>query len=179
MENLLIHLNAMEYSLNAGSWKLERLISRRPQTRFGKAPAYSYDCKRMVEVKEILKKYIQPSEQKSTQLIESTLFDLKTLKKQRKKRLSPNKCSTAAYEKPIIDAMKIHSRSPILRIRKSKSKPLRAENHQSLRIQKLSYSKFVPSLKSSTKPIKSRQENSCYSSYSDIYRGLLERIPLQ
>ena len=171
----------MEFSSSAGNWKFSHIIYKRPLTKSCRPPRYTNESKHLIEVKEILKKYMEPSDSpsKTSDIIESSLTEIKKLTTQRKQRLNPNKYNLCEHETHIYDAMRIHTKSPVLRIRKSKSRALRIENNQSLRIQKLSYTKYPQTKKHFNLKPNSRQQNSGYSSYSDIYRGLLEKIPLK
>ena len=171
----------MESPVHGISSKFSRFTYKRPLTRSCRPTCYLNQNKSLLEIKEILKKCIDPSSQPidTKYIIEAT--NIATMTKNRKHRLSPNtdeKCDEAKTS--FYDRMKIHCKSPIFRIKKSRSKVQNIENNSSLRIQKISFPKFVrKDKKIDIKDNKLSRDNSGYLSYSDIFHRLCVKIPLQ
>lgn len=171
----------MDFSSSGSNWRFARIACRRNI----KNP-YCYNnntaqTRKISEVKEILKKYLTPHEgrDKSQDIGRSLEFVRKT-KSQKKQKLSPNRYDDNVKDKPILfDAMKIHCRSPILRIKKSKSRGIPVKNDVSMKVQKLALTKSSGSRRRFRHKDSIRLENSSYSSYSDVFKVLVDKIPLK
>ncbi|OMJ76946.1 hypothetical protein SteCoe_23571 [Stentor coeruleus] len=172
----------MDFSSSGSNWRFARIACRRSIKNPYCYNSNTAQTKKISEVKEILKKYLTPHESKDrSQDIGRSLESVKKAKSQKKQKLSPNRYDDDnVKDKPILfDAMKIHCRSPVLRIRKSKSKGITVKNDVSMKVQKLALTKSSGSRKRFRHRDSIRLENSSYSSYSDIFKVLVGKIPLK
>ncbi|OMJ94710.1 hypothetical protein SteCoe_2048 [Stentor coeruleus] len=171
----------MDFSSSGKNWRFTRITCRRNIKNPYTYNSNTTQTKKISEVKEILKKYLTPHENRDrSQDIGKSLEFVRKTRSQRKQKLSQDKSEDIIKDKPkLFDAMKIHCRSPILRIRKSKSRGIPVKNDISMKVQKLSLTRSSGSRRRFRQKDSIRLENSSYSSYSDIFKVLVDKIPLK
>lgn len=97
------------------------------------------------------------------------------LKKRTKTPINtPSESSTKQYIK---NALVIHSKSPTLKIRKSRVKPVSNGSNSSLIVKRLKLNLSSQTRPKSKHRFRNRFENSNYTSYSDIYQSILKNLP--
>lgn len=133
------------------------------------------------KIKKLLKKYLDPESQKqnSIDIVEQPIKVIKRRYIQQQNHLIKSTI-VKPQEKPIIfEPLTIHCKSPILRTRKLKSRAFSSRNDSSLIVQKISHSPLLVQVKTyHKKKIEHGRQNSSYNSYSELIKGLLDKIPL-
>ena len=176
---------AMEISLTSFYKKYPRTQHNQIWNKFCRNSSQPSNPQNLTQIKNILQKYIFTKDKSGRES-----EPCKTMQKIQKlskitKNMNTNKPSHETGEnffnnkKPnLFNSLRIYCKSPVPKLRKSPIKKYSNQNNVSLSIRKLSYSIKNFNKKSSTKEKIKAKENSNYSSYSNIYRGLLEKIPL-
>ena len=171
----------MDISLRTLRMKYPRINSKKSSSMFKQVLPEKDKSESLRKIKEILERCIEPTPPKP-QFIESKVKITRIISKtqnQDKNSMACSKSSNMNERAMYFDAMKIHCKSPGLKLKKLKSRASSHRNDSSLIVQKLSYSKL--SQQKHLQPVTKmthRKRNSSYSSYSDIIKGLLEKIPL-
>jgi hypothetical protein len=159
------------------SWKLSKIRYQSPLERTLKRSSYIPDTKKIQDIKNILKKYLNLDKSPKNQVDQNRenqgVFQafpeklLYTTPKDPKFKESQFKCQPG----------RILSNTPTLKMKKSKR--TRSRNEKSLNIYKINCRNFTSAPGCRRKlTSETRFLNSNYSSYSDIYKGLVQKIPL-
>ena len=164
------------------NWKHPGIRLNSSLSKYKSSIKYSDEPEDLNTIKKILQKYLKSSDTKleHTKDIQTSVKHIKKTKV-KKSNLRTNYFKYSTEEKPILfDAMKIHCKMPALRFRKIRNKTSPSSNNSSLVIKKILQSNEIKQKRIFMKKNScNKRQNSSYSSYSDIFRGLLEKIPLK
>ena len=143
--------------------------------------AYQHEIANLSQIRQVLRKGIDSSKLSSTQTanlpLKKAKIHLRRVKKQKNNNLTGPESRASAI---LYGPWRVHCKSPNLSFKITKPNSTIHLNNSSMTVQKIKYSRCHNPIKSSQSITKSyRNRNSSYSSYSEVFKGFMEKLHLK